>query len=173
MEFSCKTRYTQKTMTALARAVRKTMRAGRDRLLRIYSAAVMGLCLLCIWISWGEDLWRIVLDALVVVLLLLVNWKQDALNGFFARRKAFPGMEYAESTFYPDCYEVRITGAVTQWQYDKVLALAETRGYFLFVLGKNHAQAFDKSELEGGTPEQFRRFIQEQTGQQIRNIGGA
>ena len=80
-------------------------------------------------------------------------------------------METASAAFYPDYYEVRIAGAVTQWQYSKVLVLAETGDYFVFALGKNYAQAFEKAGLEGGTEEEFRRWLEEKTGKQRRKIG--
>lgn len=171
MAFTCDTTYNSKSLAAMSRVVRKTVRAKINRRVRLFSWLVIGLCLLCVYISWEEP-WMAASDAVVAVLLLLINWKQDAINGFFARRKAMPGMENASAAFYPDCYEVRIAGAVTQWQYSKVVVLAETKDYFVFALGKNYAQAFEKAGLEGGTQAEFRRWLEEKTGKQMKKIKG-
>lgn len=170
MAFTCRTTYDQKAMAAMSRTIRKTVRRRQDRLSRLFSWVVIALCGLCVWASWGQP-WETALGLAAIALLLLVNWKQDALNGFFARRRAMPGMEQASTVFGPDCYEVRIAGAVTQWQYSKVVVLAETRDYFVFALGRNYAQAFAKAGLEGGTVDEFRRWLEEKTGRQVRNVG--
>ena len=57
-------------------------------------------------------------------------------------------------------------------QYDRILALAETGTHLVFVMGKDHALAFEKAALEGGSLPEFRRFLEEQSGQNIQNIGG-
>ena len=170
MAFTCNTTYNSKAMAAMSRVVRKTVRVKVNRCSKLFSWLVIVLCLLCVCISWEEP-WIAASDAVVAVLLLLINWKQDAINGFFARRRAMPGMETASAAFYPDYYEVRIAGAVTQWQYSKVLVLAETGDYVVFALGKNYTQAFEKAGLEGGTEEEFRRWLEEKTGKQMRKIG--
>ena len=33
----------------------------------------------------------------------------------------------------------------------------------MFLFSKNHAQVYDKRKLTGGTPEEFRSFLQEKT----------
>lgn len=171
MAFTCNTTYNSKALAAMSRVVRKTVRIKVNRGVKLFSWLVIALCLLCVYTSWGEP-WRMASNAGVAVLLLVVNWKQDAINGFFARRKAMPGMESASATFHPDCYEVRMAGAVTQWQYSRVLVLAETKAYFVFALGKNYAQAFEKAGLEGGTEGEFRRWLEEKTGKQMKKIKG-
>ena len=35
---------------------------------------------------------------------------------------------------------------------------------------KNHAQLYDKTHLQGGTPEDFRRFIEEKTNKQTVQV---
>lgn len=169
MEFICKTVYDKKAMTTMAKVVRKTIRAKAARRMRIFSCLLIVSLLLSIYIAWGDP-WRITLYALVLVLLLLVNWKEDALNGFFAKRAALPGLEAVLTTFRDDCYEVQLSGAMTQWQYDRILILVETKTYLTFVLGRNHAQIFDKTNLEGGTIEELRRFLEEKTEKQIQHI---
>ena len=171
MEFTCRTTYNQKALTAMARAVRKTVRVKTSRRVHLYSWLVMGLLIVSIWLSWGK-IWQTVINCVVIAALLLINWKEDAINGYFAKRKALPGTDAADTAFYPDHFLVKTAAAESKWQYDKILALAETGAYLVFIMGKNHALAFEKAALVGGSLPEFRRFLEEQSGQNIQNIGG-
>lgn len=111
-------------------------------------------------------------DCIVIAALLVIGWKEDAINGYFAKRKALPGTDAADTAFYPDHFLVKTAAAESKWQYDKILALAETGAYLVFIMGKNHALAFEKAALVGGSLPEFRRFLEEQSGQNIQNIGG-
>ncbi len=171
MEFTCHTTYDQKALTAMARALRKTVRAKRSRRIRFVAWIIIGLLLVSIWLSWGS-LWQTVADCAVMAALLLLHWKEDALNGFFAKRKALPGTDFADTIFYPDHYLVETPAAETKWQYDKILALAETEKYLVLVVGMNHAMALEKVTLTGGGLPELRRFLEEKSGREIQNIGG-
>ena len=170
MEFTCRTTYDQKALTAMARAVRKTVRAKTSRRVRLYAWVIIGLLLVSLWLSWG-DIWQTAANCVVIAALLLISWKEDDINGFFAKRKALPGTDTADTIFYPVHFLVKTAAAESQWQYDKILALAETKDYFLFVMGKNHAMAIGKADLGGGVAE-FRRFIEDKSGRKIQSIGG-
>ena len=104
MEFVCSTRYSQKTLTAMARALRKTVRARTNLWLKVVCAVLIGICLLSIYASW-EDPWYVGTNGVVIVFLLAVQWKQDWLNGYIARRRALPGTEFSSTTFHQDCFE--------------------------------------------------------------------
>lgn len=170
MEFTCKTVYDRKTLTAMSRALRKTLRKKIDRGLKIFSGVVMLIALITI-LNPAESLWVRSLYGVLVFLMLFVQWKGDALNAIFARGKNMPGMEVCRTRFTPDWYETAATGVVTRWQYDKILAMAETGRYLILILGKNHAQALEKRCLEPDGMESFRAFLQEKTGRQIQFIG--
>lgn len=43
MEFTCHTKYDQQALTAMARAVRKTVRAKRSRMVRIWARIIIAL----------------------------------------------------------------------------------------------------------------------------------
>ena len=118
------------------------------------------------------NIWQTAANCAVIAALLLINWKEDALNAFFAKRKALPGTDCADTTFFPDCFLVKTAAAESKWQYDKILALAETVEYLVLVMGKNYALAVEKATLAGGSLPGFRRFLEEQSGQNIQNIGG-
>lgn len=75
----------------------------------------------------------------MIVALLVIGWKEDAINGYFARRRALPGTDAADTAFYPDHFLVKTAAAESRWQYDRILALAETGTHLVFVMGKDHA----------------------------------
>lgn len=171
MKFTCHTTYNQKALTAMARAIRKTVRAKKSRIARIYAWVIIVLLAASLWLYWGV-VWKTVANGATLAALLLVNWKEDALNGYFARRKALPGTDAADTTFYPDCFLVKTAAAESKWQYDRILALAESHSYLLLVMGKNHAMALDKTALEGGSVSELCDFLEERSGQKIQYIGG-
>ena len=171
MEFTCHTTYNQKTLTAMARAIRKTVRAKSNRRIRLFAWIIIGLLLVSVWLSW-DNIWQTAANSIAIAALLLLNWKEDAVNGYFARRKALPGTDCADTAFYPDHFLVKTEAAEARWKYDRILALAETGNYLVLVMGKNHALAVEKANLKGGSISGFFRFLEEQSGQKIQKIGG-
>ncbi len=171
MEFTCHTTYNQNALTAMARAVRKTVRAKQSRWIRLYARIIVALLLVSLWLTWGNIL-QTVLHGAVIAALLLIDWKEDAINAYFAKRKALPGTAASDTTFFSDHFLVKTAAAESKWQYDKILALAETGDYLVFVMGKNHALAMEKAALEGGSVSAFCHFLEEKSGQKIQNVGG-
>ena len=91
--------------------------------------------------------------------------------GFFARRMAEPGTESVTLSFSPEGYTVEDGKTVTQWSYEKVLALAETGEYIILALGRRQGQICEKAGLQGGTLEEFRTFLVEKTQKEIVYVG--
>ena len=163
MEIICSTTYDRRALSALARALRKTVRRTRSRLLRVWCWVLLVLSLLSAWVSWGE--WgTVALNGAVAVLMLAVLLGEDAINAFFARRNALPGMEVCTVHFLEEHYETKIAGAATQWKYSKLLRLAENDRYLVLILGKNHGQLCDKEGVTGAATEELRAFLEKKTG---------
>lgn len=171
MEFTCHTTYNQNALTAMARAVRKTVRAKQSRWIHLYARIIVVLLLVSLWLTWGNIL-QTVLHGAVIAALLLIDWKEDAINAYFAKRKALPGTDVADTTFFSDYFLTKTAAAESKWQYDKILALAETGDYLVFVMGKNHALAMEKAALAGGSAAAFCHFLEEKSGQKIQKVGG-
>lgn len=171
MEFTCHTTYNQKALTATNRALRKTVRAERSLIVRHRAWLVVGLAAVSFWLSWGTA-WQMVFSCVVVFGLLVVNWKGDAIDAYFEKRWVFPNMDFADTAFCADYFLVKAAAAETRWQYDKILALAETGEYLVLVMEKNQALAMEKASLQGGSLPEFCRFLEEKSGQNIRDIGG-
>lgn len=89
MEFTCQTIYHQKSLTILTRALRKTIRRKTSRQMRIISWGIIVIELVSL-LSSLHTRWLAVGNGLVVVSLLLLLWKEDAFNAFFAKRKQLP-----------------------------------------------------------------------------------
>lgn len=170
MEFTCKTVYDRRALAAMSRALRKTLRKKIDGGLKVFAGVVTLVALITI-LDPAQSLWLRGLYGVLVFLMLFVQWKGDSLNAIFAKRKALPGIEVCRARFTQDYYETVIAGASTRWQYDRVLAMAETSRYVILLLGRNHAQAFEKRCLEPGNVEAFRGFLEQRTGKYIQTIG--
>lgn len=170
MIFQCQTVYNQRVLTAMARGIRKTVRRKHSRRVRIFSWIVLAAALLGACFTWGSPV-DTALNGLVAVFMALMIWKEDAINAFWARRSALPGVESCITSFFPEYYQTDSAAAVSQWNYDRIQFLAETGRYVLLILGKNHAQVLDKEQLEGGTPDALLRFLEEKTGLTVQTIG--
>lgn len=73
MEFTCHTTYDQKALTVMARAVRKTVRAKKSRLIHLYAWIVIGLLLVSIWLSWGNS-WQTAINFIVITMPCKINF---------------------------------------------------------------------------------------------------
>ena len=151
--FRIVTDYDLKTMTVMSRVLRKTVRKKRNRRAHVlgWLAAVFGILyvLLRQRITFGT-----------VLILAGVLLFEDRINGIPAVRHMAPGTERAAAVFTPEGYSSETELGVTRFYYDRIAALAETPEYFVFLFDENHAQAYDKSRIVGGTADEFRRFIE-------------
>ena len=172
MEFLFETDYSSKALTAMAKAVRKTVRKKKSRRSHIFGWIVLILALL-LALPLGEDASfeaRDIVTLAVSVILLLVLIFEDRLNGFIAGKRMLPGMKKNSAVFTEENYTTSNEMGKTEWFYDKVDALAENAEYFVFVFGSNHAQVYAKSGISGGTADEFRSFITEKTGKTVIKI---
>ncbi len=170
MFFQCQTVYDQRALTAMARSIRKTVRRKHSRRVRIFAWIVLAAAVLGVCLTWDSPA-DMVLNGLVAVFMALIIWKEDAINAFWARRSALPGIEACVTSFFPEYYQTESDAAVSQWNYDRIQALAETGRYVLLILGKNHAQVLDKEQIQGGAPEALIQFLEEKTGLTVQAMG--
>lgn len=161
MEFTFETAYDQKALTAMARGLRKTLRKKHSRRSHIFGWVVIALALLLVFSGTFD--FRAVMTLLVVLIIFLVLIFEDRLNGHFARKRMMPGTEHASSTFTDASFTSSTEVGKTEFHYEKIAALAETRDYFVFLFSNNHAQVYDKRTIAGGSVEEFRSFIQQKT----------
>lgn len=170
MEFVFETEYGQKATATMARALRKTLRRKHSRRSHIFGWTVVGLGVLRV-LPIGDKAFTLdfktIITCLVILALFSVLTFEDSLNGNIARRRMLKGTEKSKATFRDIGYYSETEMGNTEWSYDKIGALAETKDYFVFIFSPSHAQVYDKKHLTGGTAEEFRDFIQGKTDKEI------
>ena len=166
MEFVFETDYDSKAMTAMAKGLRKTVRKKHSRRSHIFGWIVIALGLLLSWPS-GEVRASDVLVWAAIVVMVGALLFEDRLNGYFARKKMLPGTAHSKDIFTEEGYRSETQMGNTEWKYENITAMAELPDYFVFLFSKNHAQVYDKRTLTGGTAEEFRAFMREQTGKTV------
>lgn len=169
MEFNVHTNYDRRAMTAMSRAMRKTVRKKRNRLTRLWAGAVLLLSILCLLPLDGTFTWSgsTIVNGLVALLMLVTLTLEDPIDGWFAHRCLLPGAEEVDATFTQDCYRTKSSISTTKWDYGTICAIVESPRYFVLILSKRHAQIYDKSALTGGSSEQLRTLLETMTGKHV------
>lgn len=170
MEFRFETQYTAKTMAVMARALRKTIRKKRSRRSHIFGWVVFALGVLLVLVNGFALNFRTVITLVAAAVILFALLFEDRINGYVASKQLLPGMEKAVTVFSEGGFTSTTDVGTTEWKYDKIAMLAETAGFFVFIFSASHAQLYDKQHLQGGTAEEFRHFIEQQTGKLVQQI---
>lgn len=173
-EFLIQSVYDHKTLTAMCRALRKTLRRGLSLALRIFGWTLLALIAalhgILFWFgAFVVDFWEVT-TVLVALVMLSVLLGEDHLNAWIAAWHLVPGSREAETRFTEADYECTTQAAVTRFPYDRIGTVCEMKDYFVFFLGKRHGQIYPKDGFRQGTPEDFRSFIADKTGKQIRKV---
>lgn len=169
MQFTFETKYNQKSLSVMAKCIRKTARAKHSKRSHIFGWIVIALALLLSFSSGDEGFtitFRTVITWLAAAAMLMVLLFEDQINGYFARKRMLKGTEKAVSTFdteNPDMFVSETEVGKSEFSYGKIAMIAETDRYFVFVFSASHAQVYDKNSLSGGTVNEFREFITQRT----------
>ena len=121
MEFTTATDYDMKTLTAMAKALRKTVRKRKSRRAHIFGWIVVLLGTLLLLPPAGSSFsisGKTLLTLAAVLAILLTFIFEDRLNGYFARKRLLPGTESAVSVFKEDSYHTETRSGQTDWPYD-------------------------------------------------------
>lgn len=173
MAFRFETKYDQRGLTALARALRKTIRRRHSRRSHIFGWCIVALAVLLLAAQRLLDepwAFRDTLNLAVAVILTAVLLTEDQVNVFFAKKKMLPGTSSAKSVFTEESYTSTTEAAATEFHYETVRQVCETPAYFVLLFSERHGQIYDKATLTGGTVEEFRAFIAERTGKPVAYI---
>ena len=173
MQFTFQTDYNQRSLSVMAKCIRKTARAKRSKRSHLFGWIVIALALLLSFTSGEEGFtvtFNMVLTWLVAAMILVTLVFEDQLNGYIAGKRMLKGTEKAAATFdtdNPDMYVSETEVGKSEFSYHKLALIAETERYFVFVFSASHAQVYDKYSLSGGTVNEFREFITKTTGKQL------
>ena len=173
MRFTVETVYDQKTLTAMARGLRKTIRKKHSRRSHIFGWLLVVLTLLLTLPRGGEPFVvesRTIVNLVAELLILGTLLFEDKLNGWFARRRMLPGTERAVSIFAESTYCSETAAGKTEWNYANIQCVAEDKDYFIFVFDQRYAQVYAKNGMAGGSVEEFRSFITRVTGKDIQSF---
>lgn len=173
MEFVFETTYNKKALEDMAKSMRKTVRKKSTKRSNVMMLIIIILTILITLpsIKNPEEIKPIfVFDWIVVVLLIIVWFFQDKINAYVASKKMIKGSEKAKCTFKEEVYVSDAQIGKTEFKYDCILEIAETENYFIFLLDKIHAQAYDKNMFSGGTVDEFRKFIEEKTNIKVKKV---
>ena len=173
MEFKFETRYDRASLAVMAKALRKTIRKKHSRRSHVFGLVVAVLAVpLTIPMARGTIIppARVLITWAIPVVIVFAIVREDRLNAYFAQNRMMPGTEFAESIFTEYGYTTYTSLGNTEWEYENIRMLAESKRYFVFILSKNHAQIYDKSNLTGGTAAEFRQFLTEMTEKEILPI---
>ena len=170
MKFTVETNYDQKTMTALAHGLRKTVRAKRSKRTHCFGWIIVVLSMLLLWSRDFQLSPQSIVTLLVVLLLIATLLWEDSINGYIARRRLLKGLDKAVTEFHEDGYETITAIGKTQWNYDVMSQIVEMNDYFLFVFDQSHGQVYAKKGITGGTVEEFRSFIEGKTKKEVKTI---
>ncbi len=173
MEFKCETVYNAKAMAVMAKAMRKTVRRKHSHRSHVFGWIVLALGLLLSMSAFlrGDSIGFPVIAtwaAMAVILLALLF--EDRINGWVAWKRRLPGTERTSAVFRPDGFDTATDVGNSQWKYDKIQLAAETDGYFVFIFSPSHAQLYDKMHLCGGSPDEFRKFIEKAVGTPVQYV---
>lgn len=173
MEFSFETIYDHMTMTAMAKAIRKVYRRRKSLYWRLF-----GLAVFIIGVFNSTPLGGVsfkftagsVLSYISLIFILIAVLFEDSINGLLASKRVVLGADELDITFLDDEYVIKTDRETTQWKYDRVKYITESRRFFVFVFNENFAQVFEKETLAGGTLEEFREFICKKTEKDIIKV---
>ena len=120
MEFTMESRYGKKTLADMSRALRKTTRKKSNRRSMIWAWVVLALNLLFLLTPGEEGFvwnWNRILNGAAALLMIFVILRQDAINGFFARKRMLKVNGYSRVTFGEEGYTSTTENSMTQWSY--------------------------------------------------------
>ena len=174
MKFTFETDYNQRALTAMARALRKTLRRKSSRTSRFFGLLIVALAAILTIPAMDGDFTltvNIAVTWLAAIVILAVFLFEDSINAYIAKRRMLLGTDSAKSSFMDDCYTSETQVGLSEWKYDRIDAIAETKGYFVFLFDRSHAQLYDKERISGGSVDEFRSFIEEKTGLPVEDVG--
>ena len=170
MKFQFETNYDMRTLTAMAKGLRKTVRVKESKRNRVMCIAMAAIMLVLILVNGSAALevnfWN-VLNWIIIAVLILSVLFEDMVNAYLSQRRKIVGREKTAVVFSPDKYQLITAKRSSTWYYTRIAALAEDRDFFVIVLNESNAQVFKKNTLKDAGMDEFRTFIKQATGKEI------
>ena len=162
MEFTFEMNYNQKAMTAMARAIRKGLQEEQDKKSKIIGWGFVALTVLILLFSEKFGWMQIAASVIIVGFAAYLIW-QDQVNGYLAMKKLPEKMRTGKWLFREDGYFSDSEAGESDYSYENIFMMVESRGYMILVFHEGKAQIIDLSTIQGGTAADFRRLLRRQT----------
>ncbi len=173
MRFTFVTEHNQAAMTAMAKALRKTLRKQSSRRVRVFGWAIVAAQLFFLLVP-PKGIWvmniNTVLNLVILVIMLAVLLFEDYLNGYIARRRLLSGVRSGTTVFTEDGYAFQCDVAQSEWKYDAIQQVVDTGAYFVLAFSANHAQVYAKAGLQDASPEEFAAFLERKIGKPVKKL---
>ena len=173
MGFKVTSEYDKKALIAMARVVRKTTRKKKSLRSHVFGWLVVVLGLL-VSLPLGKENFtvnfRVIITWLAVLATLFALLFEDRLNAAATKKHLLPGAEKGTTVFEEEGFRSETAVGTTTWAYDKIGLIAEQKEHIVFVFGDHHAQVYQKSGIDGGTAEEFLKFIEQKTGKTVVKV---
>lgn len=169
MEFSFEMNYNQKSMTAMARAIRKGLQEEQDKKSRIIGWIFVVLAAAVLLFS-GKTGWMQIVGGILVVLFAAYLVWQDNVNAFLALQKLGTKLRKGQWLFREDGYFSNTEAGESDYSYKNIFMMVESGDYMFLVFHEGTAHIIDMSTIQGGTADDFRRLLRRQTSLTIQKV---
>ena len=172
MNFVFNTIYDMDSLTAMARAVRKTSHKKHSKRSHIFGliAVVVAAVIVVVSVMLDKFSFNTFITALAALAILMALLFEDRLNAFIASKRMIKGSDKGVVTFSDDNFISVTEVGTTEFKYNIIEAIAKRGDYIVFVLSRRHAQVYDLTAMANGTPKEFCKFIEAKTGLKIQRI---
>ena len=169
MEFTFDLNYNQKAMTAMARAIRKSLQEEQDRKSKILGWIFVVMAILILLFSDTFGWMQSVASILIACFAAYLIW-QDHVNAFLAMRKLPVKMRSGKWLFREDGYFSDTEAGESDYSYNNIFMMVESQGYMILVFHEGKAHIIDLSTIQGGTAADFRRLLRRQTNLTVQEV---
>ncbi len=169
MEFRFDMNYDRKALTAMARALRVGLQAEQNKKSLRLGWGLVALTVLILVFSGKIGTVQIIGWILMTLFAAYLYW-QDQFNGWLALLKLPKKLRKGEWLFREEGYYSNTEAGESDYLYKNIFAMTETDGYLILVFFERRAHIVELSTVQGGTAEEFRRFLRRQTSLTIQEV---
>lgn len=169
MEFTLEMNYNQKSMTAMAKALRKGLQEEQDKRSKLIGWGFIIVAAVIMITSRKFDYRQVIAWGILALFAVYLTF-QDHINGFLALRRLPKDLRRGMWLFREDGYFVNAEIGESDFSYENIFAILESEGYIFFVFQNGQAQIMDLSTIQGGTADDFRRLLRRKTSLTIQPL---
>ncbi len=165
-QFTFETEYNMEALTAFVKVTKKTVQKNIQLMVLGFEILVIAMQFF-VYIMTKDKHY---LYTILIFLILFFIFQTDKFSAKITKRRMISGAERNVTVFEEDNYSTTTSMDKNVAKYECLMLLTETKDYFVFFISKYQGYIYDKSNLTGGTLEEFRAFITEKTGKEIKYI---